>query len=409
MLRRTTGLLALPLGLAVLALCLILQPCTSRADGPDDDYLTISGMVDDADNLLAAGHTAEAHAKYLQAREYLDTFARDNPDWNPMTVKLRLRQLTEKADQTLPGAAAPVSPTITNIPTTTAASTEPASATHPASPVRLLSNGSEPRQLLRLHPAVGDQQQLDMTLQMSTTLTMQGTAHPSADLPALDILCSVKVTAIESNGDIDYQMSIQQVTMQTNSALPPAALKSVQSVQSILNQLAGATGNGQLSPSGLLRSFDFHLPKGETSLLGQSLEQMKDSFRKSFQVLPEEPVGLGARWSLPTRTKSGGLTMDQTITSQLDSVDGDHVSLSLNLTQSADPQRINNPSMPGISLTLQKLSGSGHGNNELDLSHLSPIRSSLEENVDTVMSMNSGKSNGTIESQTHVKATLVAR
>lgn len=406
MLRRATGPLTLPLGLVILAISLLIQPSTTRAEGPDDDYLTISGMVDDADSLLAAGHTAEAQSKYLQAREYLDTFRRDNPDWNPMTVKLRLRQLTEKADQTLPGAAAPVSPTITNVlhaPAVPSASTSP---TQSASPVHLTSNGSEPRQLLRFHPSVGDQQQLAMTLQMSTALTMQGTAHPAADLPALDLLWSVKVTAIETNGDIDYQMRIQQVTIQTNSSLPPTALKTV---QPILDQMTGATGNGQLSPSGLLRSFDFHLPKGKSGLLDQSLEQVKDSFRNSFQVLPEEPVGLGARWSLQTRTQSGGLTIDQTITSQLDSVDGDHVSLSLNLAQSAGPQRINNPSTPGVSLNLQKFSGSGHGNNELDLSHLSPTRSTLEENVDTVMSLNSGPSNQTVESQTHLQATLVAR
>jgi hypothetical protein len=159
----------------------------------------------------------------------------------------------------------------------------------------------------------------------------------------------------------------------------------------------------------VVQDFNFHAPNATSGPLAQSLDQMKESFRNSFQALPEEPVGPGARWNLQSHVKSGGMTMDQTLTSQLDAVDGDHLSLSVDLLQTAAPQRIVSPSLPGVSMNLQKLSGIGHGKNEQDLSHLSPTSSVIEENMEMDMSMNQGKPGMSFQSQTHIKAALVAR
>ena len=80
-------------GFIWLMLALTLMAGGARADGPDDDYLAISSMVDEANSLNDSGKTVEAHAKYIEAERALVDFQKNNPLWNPSTVKYRLNQL----------------------------------------------------------------------------------------------------------------------------------------------------------------------------------------------------------------------------------------------------------------------------------------------------------------------------
>ena len=54
-----------------LLLALTLTLGVARADGPDDDYLAISGLIDEAGALADSGHIPEAHNKYLEAQREL--------------------------------------------------------------------------------------------------------------------------------------------------------------------------------------------------------------------------------------------------------------------------------------------------------------------------------------------------
>ena len=79
--------------LSWLLLALTLTLGVARADGPDDDYLAISGLIDEAGALADSGHIPEAHDKYLEAERELLEFQRANPLWTPRTVAYRLSQV----------------------------------------------------------------------------------------------------------------------------------------------------------------------------------------------------------------------------------------------------------------------------------------------------------------------------
>ncbi len=64
--------------LVVLALLMTLLP--AQADGPEDQYLVVYNLVDQADALSASGKSAPALAKYREAQSRIAEFPEDLPD-----------------------------------------------------------------------------------------------------------------------------------------------------------------------------------------------------------------------------------------------------------------------------------------------------------------------------------------
>src|SRR5580658_10372657 len=97
---------------AVLTLLLVLN-CSSRAAGPDDQYLDIYHEILQADGLRQNGQPAAAAAKYLQAQTALKKIKDEHPDWNSTIVSFRLDYLAEQIQalsKILPATVAPPTP-----------------------------------------------------------------------------------------------------------------------------------------------------------------------------------------------------------------------------------------------------------------------------------------------------------
>src|SRR5689334_22367657 len=107
----------------------------ARAEGPDDDYLAIYSLINQADTLVASGKTNQAHAKYIEAQRALAGFQRANPSWNTPTVSFRMNYLAGKVAATSGDVAAPA--------TSTPGTVKKSAATTATSPVKLLAAGSE--------------------------------------------------------------------------------------------------------------------------------------------------------------------------------------------------------------------------------------------------------------------------
>ncbi len=90
-----------------------------RADGPDDQYLQIYYLVQEADSLNSSGQPARALEKYRDAQVALQTFRNGYPDWNVPVVKFRLNYIASRI------AAIPVT---ASIPTAVAVAVAPAAA-----------------------------------------------------------------------------------------------------------------------------------------------------------------------------------------------------------------------------------------------------------------------------------------
>ena len=92
-------------GPLVVALLLALGP--SLAVSPDDQYLRIYGLIEQADALAAKGETGQALATYRQAQVALRNFQKENRDWNAKLVTYRFNYLAQKVAALSEKPAAP--------------------------------------------------------------------------------------------------------------------------------------------------------------------------------------------------------------------------------------------------------------------------------------------------------------
>jgi len=187
---------------------------------------------------------------------------------------------------------------------------------------------------------------------------------------------------------------------------PPATAAMMKTA---LAGLQGLSGTAKMSDRGVVKSMDLKVPPEAGAQLGQTLSQMKDSFSSSSTPLPEEAVGAGAKWEYHTRLKSQGMNMDQTMTMELASIDGDTINLRTSITQNAANQMIENPAMQGMKVDLTKLTGTGTGTTSLDLNHLMPQTASLDETTETAMSMNIGEKKQDMDMTMQMKIVIQAK
>lgn len=378
-------------------LCLLLLTfCAGSALAQDDDYLAIIGIMDKAEALGVAGKTSEAHSKYIQAQRALATFQTANPGWNKPTVSYRLKYLRDKIADT--------SSHVVAVESTSDTSGTKAVVAAGKSPVKLLAAGSEPRQVVRLHPAVGDKQTTVMTMKMAMEMGVAGKAMPAMDIPPMVLTMSMEVKDVSAEGEIAYQMEITDAAVDagTNGANTMAA-----AMKTALGGMRGLAGIGKMTTQGIVKSMEMKLPASAAPQLAQTMGQMKDSFSSSAIALPNEAIGEGAKWEYKSRLKSQGMMLDQTFTYELVSIAGDQLTLRSTIQQSAANQKIESSAMPGMKMNLNQLTGEGSGDTTLDLGKIVPTAASMESK--TQMGMNAGAQKQNLDMRMSLKLTLEAK
>ncbi|MGD0208442.1 MAG: tetratricopeptide repeat protein [Verrucomicrobiota bacterium] len=94
---------------ALLILILAARLPQARAQqGPDDQYIIIYSLMQQADSLDSSGQPRQALAQYVQVQGELEKFQKIYPDWSPRIVNFRLKYLAEKIAEVT--AKLPVTP-----------------------------------------------------------------------------------------------------------------------------------------------------------------------------------------------------------------------------------------------------------------------------------------------------------
>ena len=81
--------------LLILILAALLPPARAQ-QGPDDQYIVIYSLMQQADTLDSSGQPRQALAQYVQVQGELQKFQKIYPDWNPRIVSFRLKYLAVK-------------------------------------------------------------------------------------------------------------------------------------------------------------------------------------------------------------------------------------------------------------------------------------------------------------------------
>ena len=80
--------------LAALVLAALVLP--ARAQSPDDQYVLIYNLIQEADALNNLDQPAQALPKFLEAQSALQSLQKQFPDWHVKVVSFRLNYLTAK-------------------------------------------------------------------------------------------------------------------------------------------------------------------------------------------------------------------------------------------------------------------------------------------------------------------------
>jgi hypothetical protein len=267
-------------------------------------------------------------------------------------------------------------------------STRTAPAAQPE--VELLNAGIEPRQELRFKPTVNAKQTATMTMNMSVAMAMAGQSFlPKVNLPATVVTMDTVVTQVDSNGDIHYRFSYSDVEVVGNTTLPP---KELETLRLQLEQMRGASGSGIVDNRGQTKKANFVLPKGLDENLKQMMEQMSSFQDQLSSPVPEEAIGIGAKWRISSSPNLNGMNLNQIETYELVSLKDNVATLNVNIEQHAKQQNLNQAGLPpGVTLTLKSHDSQGEAQVTMLLNQLIPTRSTLSFRSNDEMNIRADK------------------
>ena len=89
---------------------LLLGLAGAQAQGPDDQYISIYSLIQEADKLNSGGQPGDALPKYVEAQAALQRFKKGYPEWNPKVISFRLSYVTAKIAEVSPRVPAVTTP-----------------------------------------------------------------------------------------------------------------------------------------------------------------------------------------------------------------------------------------------------------------------------------------------------------
>ncbi|MGI2906197.1 DUF6263 family protein [Tolypothrix sp. VBCCA 56010] len=264
------------------------------------------------------------------------------------------------------------------------------------SQVELISPGAEPRQELRFKPTVGNKETANMTMSTDINMLVDGKAAPALKIPTTAITLNTVVSKVEPNGDVNYEFSYSDVDLIGKSTFPPEVLNNMRSQ---IKKLKGLKGSVIIDNRGYTKKANFVIPQDLDPSLKQIINQMSSSIEQLSSPVPQEAVGIGAKWRTISEVNLGGIKLKQIAINELVEIKDGIASLNISIEQQAPKAtNLNLPQTPkGINITLRSYNGNGQGQALINLNKLMPISSKLSIQSQTQMSL---KSTGSVEETT---------
>jgi hypothetical protein len=256
----------------------------------------------------------------------------------------------------------------------------------------LLNPGVEPRQQLRLKPAIDVKETGVMTLKMDMEISAAGRSSPATKSPVSVMTFETKVTKIDPNGDIHYEFAYTNADITGDTENTPPAVRDA--MRSALKSMVGMKGSFIMDNRGFHKGGNFILPEGADNNLKQMIERMSKSIEQLASPLPAEAVGKGAKWRVSSSYDFIGMNVNYIATYELASLQDGVASMNVGIELQANPQNITSPQLPpGITLTLKSFASQGRGSGTIRLDRLMPFRSTGSLSLNSEMSAkNSGSS-----------------
>ena len=226
--------------------------------------------------------------------------------------------------------------------------------------IELLDAGSAPQQQLRLSLTEGAKHRMETETTQTMTTSMNGNQMPPQEVTSTMVMTTEVMEATE-----DGEWVIKYITEDTSGQMAAAGETEVM----ITMNNRGIASDVQVQNEDPMVA----------EMIGNSISEMT-------VPLPEEAVGVGAKWKVTQNISMMGMTIDQTSYYEIVGMSGDSVEMKVTMEQSADAQEFTPPGAPeGMVVTVDSLKSEGNGTMTLQLSSVAPVEAAMNLAMEMAM------------------------
>jgi hypothetical protein len=250
--------------------------------------------------------------------------------------------------------------------------------------IQLLAAGRAPRTRLRYAPVALQSETLLVTTHTNVAMGSPDLPGEPIDLPGTSMRMRVTVDSVGPDDEIACRFELLSVDVQSATAPPATAAM----LEAATRKLIGSSGRVTLTTRGIVERVSLAVPSGADPATRELLAELDHSVRQIWDPLPEQPVGVGARWHTQSKIVMRGMTIDQIRRYTLLEHAAGTAKLSVIVEQTAKRQPLALPNVPaGASVRLEQLASAGDGQVTVDLSKLVPRESKLNLKTTNIVSI----------------------
>jgi hypothetical protein len=239
---------------------------------------------------------------------------------------------------------------------------------------RLVEQGEEPRTAMAYEFSKGSARPLAIALDTTLGLTAPGKTMPPTSVPRMTMTLGLDVA--EKNGAGDWRIDAKLSDVAVTARTPVEE----QIATAMRTQLAGVKGMQMgywITPHGHVHDAKVDLPSSFPAQAQQVMQGMNQSFETMVAPLPEEPIGVGAKWQVVSRLANSGADLLQFATFTLKAREGSRMVLDVAIQQLAANDKIEVPGLAGVSATLKKFGSNGSGSTDIDTKDPAPDKGNV--------------------------------
>jgi hypothetical protein len=244
-------------------------------------------------------------------------------------------------------------------------------APEPESILVLNEPGSAPPRRLRWQLEAGSRKQLVWESSNYVFYVQQGAKKQTeSKLPPIVQVIELTVTEVTDSGvaKISYEVLSDEVRKSSDD-----------SVGLHITPAKGVTGAFELDSLGVLRRLTQVLPEGLSPKA--DLEYIENLLRLTFVQVPEQPVGIGAKWDIARSVTRRGIRMEETATVELMEIKGEVFEFAYTLNSKGAAETEVAPRGEVIGVRFEDFTWGAKGRVETALRSVAPIAATVDNDL----------------------------
>jgi hypothetical protein len=204
-----------------------------------------------------------------------------------------------------------------------------------------------------------------MTSQESKARGLHGKLPPLEALPAIRTTVDVVITDVTADGDVRYELAYKQAEIVEGKPVKAGATRQATAA---VGAFVGLKGHAIITSRGITKEIEIEPPPNATPETLQALEAARAVVSQIVEPLPDEAVGIGAKWQTSSTVTAGEITAQSTATYELVELADMRAKVKITLT-------VHGKGSGSGNLTVDT---TGRGEKSLDLTSVIPSQARLD-------------------------------